>query len=361
MNRRQYLGVMGGILGTAALAACSSPAPAGNGTTTGSTDFTALYFEGAGQDIVPARLLEELGKLNKNLSIKTILGGSRYPEVIAAFKANGTALTNFGIFTAGVMAQGSGLKMFDPIKASDIGVSGLNSGYDLFPGDGIPFNTNLIGLVYNPELADAPRSWLDLLDPKYRGKVGLFDAPQGILFSGLWAVNEALGGDPATLDKGFEAFSKAAKDGQFGTLYNSNQTQFDAFSRGDVVVGASILATQENWKAQGAAVDYAVPSEGQLGVPLYLATVAGSDAAQVKASHDLMKLMLAPENVGEYNELTFAGSVFEGVELPPAQQGQDAFSPEAMAKVLQVDWVEQARVQAQLVERWNRDVKAQLT
>lgn len=365
LSRRGFITLAGGVVGAFALSACApDPAPSGDGTGTTSPsepfEFTALYFEGAGQDVVPARLLEEFGKAHPNATVKSVIGASRYPEVIAAFKANGTALTNFGIFTAGVMAQGAELGMFEKVDAGALGITGINSSYDLFPGQGIPFNSNLIGLVYNPEMMDAPTSWLDLLDPKNRGLVGLFDAPQGLLFSGLWAVNQALGGDEETLDEGFKAFSEAARAGQFGTLYNSNQTQFDAFSRKEVALASSILATQNAWKSQGASIEYAVPTEGQMAVPLFLGTVKGSSAAQIDASAELITRMLEPENIREYNDLTFAAPVIDGAELPDAHKSLPAFGADALAKVQQVDWALHAKVQAQLVERWNRDVKGQL-
>src|SRR5690606_6690570 len=132
------------------------------------------------------------------------------------------------------------------------------------------------------------------------------------------------------------------------------------FSRKEVALASSILATQNAWKSQGASIEYAVPTEGQMAVPLFLGTVKGSSAAQIDASAELITRMLEPENIREYNDLTFAAPVIDGAELPDAHKSLPAFGADALAKVQQVDWALHAKVQAQLVERWNRDVKGQL-
>ena len=127
-----------------------------------------------------------------------------------------------------------------------------------------------------------------------------------------------------------------------------------------MVLGASILATQVAWSKQGAKIGYVAPTEGQLGVPLYLAVPKGSTDAQKKKAIALVNELIAPGNVAAYDENTFAASVFSDVKPSAEQMTMPAFSAEALAKVQQVDWADQAKVQASLVERWNRDVKGNL-
>ncbi|MFG1945733.1 PotD/PotF family extracellular solute-binding protein [Nonomuraea sp. NPDC048826] len=359
-SRRGFLGLTGGLAGLAALAACGSSETGGGGAS--STVLTVQYFEGAGQDPVPKRILQEMPAADQNLKIEEIIGGSRWPEILAAYKASKKALANVGLFTGERIAQGNALSMFRAVTQQEVPrLSAAVPAYDMFQGTGVPFNTTLIGLIYRDDLVEKPpTSWMDLLDPKYKGKVGLFDAPQGITMSGLWAINQALGGDPVTLDKGFEAFAKAARDGQFGTVYNSNQTQFDAFSRGDVVIGASMLSTQVNWTAQGAKIGYAVPREGQLANPLYLGIVESSSEAQVAAALKFVNAMLEPANVAEYNELTASGSVYSDQPAGDKFKDHPAFAQEALTQALQVDWKVQGEALAAQSERWNRDVKGSL-
>lgn len=360
LSRRNLFGLALAAGGAVVLTACGSDDDTGSSTGSEKVELSVLYFEGAGQDVVPKKVIDAFVAANSGVTVKPVIGGARFPEILAAYKANGTALVQAGIFTAAVMAQGQTMQMFEPIAAQVPRAAAADKAYKLFGDDGVPFNTNLVGLIYREDLVDAPTSWLDMLDPKYKGKVGLYDAPQGILLGGLWSVNQALGGNPSTLDKGFEAFAKAAKAGQFSTVYNSNQTQFDAMSRGDVVLGASILATQVAWSKQGAKIGYVAPTEGQLGVPLYLAVPKGSTDAQKKKAIALVNELIAPDNVAAYDENTFAASVFSDVKPSAEQMTMPAFSAEALAKVQQVDWADQAKVQASLVERWNRDVKGNL-
>ncbi|WP_156096217.1 extracellular solute-binding protein [Amycolatopsis jejuensis] len=356
-TRRGFLGLAGGVGGALLLGGCGGAADRKD-----SGGLTFFYSEGAGQDVVPKKLIGAFEGKHPDVRIASITGGSRVPEIMAAYKASKKALVNVGIFTASAIAQGQAMSMFRQLGDADVPRAGkADPAYRLFGQSAVPFNTNLVGLVYRGDRIEAPTSWLDLLDPKYKGKVGLYDAPQGILLGGLYAVNDALGGDPVTLDKGFEAFAKAAKAGQFSTIYNSNQTQYDAFARGDCVIGASILATQAAWAAQGAKIGYAPPKEGQLAVPLYLAIVQSSSAAQATSGLELLNSALEPANVAEYNRLTVAGSVYADVPASAEQAKMAAFSTEAMQRVRQIDWKRQTEVQAKLVDRWNRDIKSNLS
>ena len=43
-------------------------------------------------------------------------------------------------------------------------------------GFGIPFHLTPFGIMYNPERVPEPKSWTDLWDPKYKGRVSMWDA-----------------------------------------------------------------------------------------------------------------------------------------------------------------------------------------
>src|SRR5262249_2689500 len=54
----------------------------------------------------------------------------------------------------------------------------------------IPYNIEEHGISYNPNLVkpdDAPKAWMDLCNPKYKGKVS-YDPAEPIYLAGLWTM-----------------------------------------------------------------------------------------------------------------------------------------------------------------------------
>lgn len=125
-------------------------------------------------------------------------------------------------------------------------------------------------IVYNPKVvseADAPTSWKDLTDPKWRGKVGMASpdyAGTAVATIGTWTQEfgedyvKALGENGLTVFEGF------------GNVH-------DAVLSGQVPVGVNLSFRAITAEAQGEPMKYVDPEEGQILLPSAAAIIKDSE------------------------------------------------------------------------------------
>jgi len=111
------------------------------------------------------------------------------------------------------------------------------------------YNTSLV------EEADAPQTWEDLLDPAYKGKVGIVSAGAGGTVQGLAAFQE-------------EQVSKdywsrlAAQDPR---IFDTTSVQLEALARGEIEVATAGFNSTYGAEVEGAPVRLVVPDQGMSG------------------------------------------------------------------------------------------------
>jgi len=139
-----------------------------------------------------------------------------------------------------------------------------SSSYEAFPRatwdrEGVlspPYRVTPVGVVFNTRLVrleEAPRTYLDLLDPRWRGKIGMAD-PTFSIFSAGWLVNlkRYLGARWRSFVEGLAA--------NVGSLEESTLTVASKVAAGEQPVGISHLNFMYLLARQGAPLDY-VPME----------------------------------------------------------------------------------------------------
>lgn len=188
-------------------------------------------------------------------------------------------------------------------------------------GDFTAFANVAVTFAYNTNLVseeDAPTSWADLLDERWKGKIGITSGMAGGSSIALNRfVTEKVGDDfwprMADLD---------------ATIYDSGGQRQEALARGELEVAtAGPASVNTTVNEDGAPIEYVVPEEGIVLFSFFIgqtATAPDAEAAEVFINYALSKRgqsVLAA--VGDYSvRADVDAPVADGRELPPLDSDQ---------------------------------------
>lgn len=327
-----------------------------------STAVNLFIWTGA-QEPVPRRIAEAYAKAHPDINIAITAGtnAETFPKIKASLDIDlNQPLVNLGFFNMDATARGRLSKMWVPLTPDLVpNVANILPAYRQPNDTGAFFCMDVVGIVYNTQkIRTPPTSWNDILKPEYKGRVAAYDG----FFpgNGLVALAKIHGGGEDNIEPGMALFEKAAKDGQFHSLYTSNAQVLQLLGSGEVWIVPYLRGIVLPAKAQGAPIDYAVPKEGQLAFPEGFQIVRGSSKPQVVTSADLLNQMLAPDVVLDYCVTAAVVPLLKDLKLPPALMNDPAVQPEAMANAIQLDYAKIAVNTPAWTAQWNRRVKANL-
>ena len=213
----------------------------------------------------------------------------------------------------------------------------------------------VIGIGYNPKKITAPpTSWDDLLDPKYKGRVGLtaLNSQLGIAF--LAEVNRLKGGTDENFDPAFKFLAEllpnvgaiAANLGAYATLWQQEQVDIAPYNFNFV----------QTLKAKDVPVELSIPASGPVGwsTSLHLVANAAEPDLAVKyidlhLSAPIQEQLLKPP----YEAIpTNAKVKLEGPITKSLAKSQDD-----LTKVRTIDWEKINPQRGALIDRFNREIK----
>jgi len=124
-------------------------------------------------------------------------------------------------------------------------------------------NTNLI-----PE-AEGPKSWADLLDPKWKGKIAFTDpANSGSAYANVTMLSELFGG-------GEEGWKKVADLLRNTRILSKSSLVFQGVGNGEYALGISLEYAGYLWAKNGAPVKVIYPSDGTMAMMEGVAVIQG--------------------------------------------------------------------------------------
>ncbi|NME64532.1 extracellular solute-binding protein [Clostridium cadaveris] len=130
-------------------------------------------------------------------------------------------------------------------------------------------------IMYNKKLvkeSDVPKSWSDLLDAKWKGKIAYADpAKSGSSFTILSTMITAYGKDDG---KGWD-FIKNFYSNLDGKVLSSSSGVYKGVADGEYSVGLTLEKEAQNYVTAGADVGYIYPSDGTSAVPDSIALIKG--------------------------------------------------------------------------------------
>jgi putative spermidine/putrescine transport system substrate-binding protein len=92
----------------------------------------------------------------------------------------------------------------------------------------------VMGLVYNTKEASKPASYQDLLNPKYKGRVGI-PTYGWVGNSWLQVLNKTLGGNEDNVDPGIKFLAQLVKKNEAVIIENTDAAM-KAFTREEIVI-----------------------------------------------------------------------------------------------------------------------------
>ena len=230
---------------------------------------------------------------------------------------------------------------------------------DLYPAARIPdvagvavtFD-NLV-LIYNSDvIREAPKSWLDLADKKYAGKVAFNGMPDIQGLSLVLILDTARGGTNylSNVDKGIAAVGEIAPN---VLTWDPKPDVYQAIILGQANLGVAWNArSQVNADVSGGKLKATLPVEGsafQINTINLVANRADSEAAA-----RFVNYAIGPVAQKAFTEEMFYAPVNSKAQIADAAINRTAVK--SMDKVVALDWIGLAKVRDQIMEQWRRKV-----
>jgi iron(III) transport system substrate-binding protein len=203
-------------------------------------------------------IVEFLNKFTEKTGIKTeqqrILPGSALPKLEAELKSGTSSVDVWMVSDSGLMhdqmKKGRLLKYVSPeMKNYDAqyksNPEGFYTAYFINCGP-IMYNSKFV----KPE--DAPKTWADLLDPKWKGQIGFQDAAAGTQYAWWYLLKDVVPSDY------FERIGKNQPK-----AYSSSTQQLQDMLNGELKIGGKVSVFQYTKAVrQGQSVKMVMPPEG---------------------------------------------------------------------------------------------------
>ena len=220
---------------------------------------------------------------------------------------------------------------------------------------GPKISMQVIGIGYNPnKIKTPPKSYDDLLNPAYKGRVGLTALNSQLGMAFLAELNRIKGGNEGNFDPAFKALHAllpntgaiAANLGAYATLWQQEQVDIAPYNFNFV----------QTLKGKGVPVEFVVPETGLVGWSTSLHVCHGAAepdlavqyidshlAAEMQAEMEKPPYDIIPTN----SKVPLAGAITQTVAKTPAD----------LAKIRGFDWAKINPQRTALIERFNREIR----
>jgi len=213
----------------------------------------------------------------------------------------------------------------------------------------------VIGIGYNPKkIAAAPKSWDDLMDPKYKGRVGLtaLNSQLGIAF--LVELNRLKGGTDADFEPAFKALREilpnvgaiAANLGAYATLWQQEQVDIAPYNFNFV----------QTLKGKDVPVELSIPASGPVGWTTSMHVVANAAEPELAVKY-IDTALSADVQTAELKPPYDVIPTNSKVKLEGAITNSLAKTQDDLTKVRTIDWAKINPQRGALIERFNREIK----
>jgi putative spermidine/putrescine transport system substrate-binding protein len=319
------------------------------------TTITLAAYSGIFQDNYVATVVEPFERANPDIKVQYYPAGSSASTLGTLRAQKAAPQIDVVIIDASVAKAGSDEGLFEKPDPAKLPVLAELSPRAHIPGVDAPAVTfdNFV-LLYSPQrVQPAPTSWKVFWDEKYKDQIAFAAAPDIVGLAFTIMANKTWGGaNYLKLDTGIAKIAEMAA----GVLtFEPKPDNYTMIIAGQIALGCG-------WNARGQI--YAARSEGKLAVALpdegslFQINVIGQpkgiknpEAAQRFIAHALS----APAQKA-FTERMFYAPVNSKAQISPEAAAKTASTPDRQARMLDVDWLEVAKIRDNVTEQWRRRI-----
>ncbi|MBY4676172.1 ABC transporter substrate-binding protein [Marinobacterium arenosum] len=214
------------------------------------------------------------------------------------------------------------------------------------------------GLAYNKEYFaaqgwDAPSSWRDLEDSKYKARLSIPPITNGYGLISLIMAARLHGGGETNIEPGFEVMSDKIRDNVL-VFEPSSGKMSELFQNGEIVLSVWGSGRVKALADSGFPVEFAYPEEGAVALGVSACAVKGTD--QPELSLALINYLLSPEVQKILAEQKGWAPTNKSVQLDEALAATLP-NGENVQRMISLDWDTVNEQRARWTKRWNREVE----
>lgn len=240
---------------------------------------------------------------------------------------------------------------FDPAFVPN--KSKLPAGLETPGGFGIPFHLSPFGIMYNPDKVEEPKSWADLWNPKYEGRVSMWDA-----YYDAYVMAAVVAGKEPDVEEGIKAW--APYKANIGAWVNSPTAEEDLVSRGEVWLAPHWGSWTAMAKSQGKNVAFTMPKEGGVQWTGHMQVCAGFSPKVSELTQRYLNTWLSDECQLAWIERGFYSPASTTVQIPEALRTNPAImsAEDALRKLVRPDFAKLGAQMPRLKGLIDRTLKA---
>ena len=213
-----------------------------------------------------------------------------------------------------------------------------------------PFVLIVMGLVYNTKEAQKPASYQDLLNPKYKGRVGI-PAYGWVGNSWLQVLNKTLGGNEDNVDPGIAFLAQLVKKNEAVILENTDAAM-KAFTREEIVVMPFWNGRTRVLQSQGVPVDIEYIPGSMLvgnGFPIL------RGGKFIEQTNKFVNITLNGEYQLGMTKRFFYPPSNRKAKLPPDLE-KTAFPADKEKNIAPINYEKMNAHKSKYLDRWNKEV-----
>jgi len=234
-------------------------------------ELTIFAWPGLVPDILKERSVAPFAKAYPKVNVKLDISTNAvmYPKMLAA---RDNPVISGGMFNDIFVQKGMADKLW--VKPSDEYMPNRKSiPAELMPpgGYGVIFQFTPFGIMYNPDRVEKPKSWADLWDPRYKGRVVMWDS-----YFDAYVAAAVMNGKGPSVEEGIKLW--AAHKQNIGGWTTSPTKAEDDVSRGEMWLAPHWGSWAEQARSSGQKVAFTIPKEGAVQWGGHMVTVVGFPA-----------------------------------------------------------------------------------